>query len=74
MCSAQPGIEDVRREAGTIRFAADESAVADLSVALVEAGTPIVELARQAATLEDLFFELTEGGGAEGREEVLATK
>src|SRR5436305_9365698 len=28
VCSAQPGIEDVRREAGTIRFAADESAVA----------------------------------------------
>ena len=74
VCSAQPGIEDVHREAGSIRFAADESAVADLSVALVEAGTPIVELARQAATLEDLFFELTEGGEAEGREKALAAK
>ena len=73
VCVAQPGIEDVRREAGAIRFAADESAVADLSVALVEAGTPIVELARQAATLEDLFFELTEGE-ADSREEVLAAK
>jgi ABC-2 type transport system ATP-binding protein len=74
VCSAQPGIEDVRREAGAIRFTADESAAADLSVALVEARAPIVELARQAATLEDLFFELTEGGEAEGREEVLAAK
>jgi ABC-2 type transport system ATP-binding protein len=74
VCGAQPGIDDVRREAGTIRFDADEGAVADLSVALVEAGASIVELARQAATLEDLFFELTEGGRAEGREEVLTAK
>src|SRR5690349_12082016 len=68
---AQPGIEDARRDEGAIRFQADESAVADLSVALVEAGAPIVELARQAATLEDLFFELTEGDEAAAREHVL---
>src|SRR3954454_22538066 len=74
VCGAQPGIDDVRREAGTIRFDADESAVADLSVALVEAGASIVELARQTAPLEDFFFELTEGGQAEGREEVLTAK
>ncbi|MFL5885997.1 MAG: ATP-binding cassette domain-containing protein [Thermoleophilaceae bacterium] len=74
VAAAQPGIEDARRdEHGTIRFGADESAVADLSVALVEAGAPIVELARQAATLEDLFFELTEGDESQGREQALAT-
>jgi ABC-2 type transport system ATP-binding protein len=74
VAAAQPGIEDARRdEHGTIRFGADESAVADLSVALVEAGAPIVELARQAATLEDLFFQLTEGDESQGREQALAT-
>jgi ABC-2 type transport system ATP-binding protein len=56
-----PGIDDVRREDGAIRFSAAEAQAAELSVALVEAGAPIIELARQAATLEDLFFELTEG-------------
>jgi ABC-2 type transport system ATP-binding protein len=72
VCGAQPGIDDVRVEHGAIRFAADESAAADLSVALVEAGVAIVEMARRSATLEDLFFELTEGGDGIGREEVMA--
>ena len=35
-----------------------------LSVALVEAGALILELTPQTATLEDLFFQLTEGDGA----------
>jgi len=61
ICRDAPGIDDVRREDGAIRFTAGESQAANLSVALVEAGAAIVELARQAATLEDLFFELTEG-------------
>jgi ABC-2 type transport system ATP-binding protein len=60
VCREQPGIDEVRREAGSIRFAADEEAAARLSVALVESGAAIVELARQAATLEELFFQLTE--------------
>jgi ABC-2 type transport system ATP-binding protein len=62
VCREQPGIEDVRREDGFIRFAADEQAAASLSVALVEAGAAIVELARHGATLEELFFQLTEDG------------
>ena len=61
VCRGQPGIEDARREDGVVRFAAGEEAAADLSVALVESGAAIVEMARQAATLEELFFELTEG-------------
>ena len=61
VCRAQPGISDVRRASGRIWFAADEEAVAALSQALVEAGALIRSLTPQTATLEDLFFSLTEG-------------
>jgi ABC-2 type transport system ATP-binding protein len=64
---AQPGIEDVRPVHDGIRLSADEPAAAQLSVALIEAGAAIVELVRESATLEDLFFRLTEGD--EGRPE-----
>jgi ABC-2 type transport system ATP-binding protein len=62
VCQAQPGISDVRLKGGRISFTADESAVAELSQALVEAGALIRSLAPQTATLEDLFFSLTEDG------------
>ena len=39
--------------------------MATLSVALAESGAPVVELTPQQATLEDLFFSLTEGDGPE---------
>jgi ABC-2 type transport system ATP-binding protein len=61
VCRAQPGIADPRAEAGEIHFTADEAAVPELSVALVEAGATIRALAPQTVTLEDLFFSLTEG-------------
>ena len=61
VCRAQPGISDVRQANGRIWFAGDESAVAALSQALVEAGALIRSLTPQTATLEDLFFSLTEG-------------
>jgi ABC-2 type transport system ATP-binding protein len=64
VCRAQHGISDARVEAGEIRFAAAEDAVAQLSVALVEAGALITALAPETATLEDLFFALTEGDEA----------
>jgi ABC-2 type transport system ATP-binding protein len=64
VCSAQPGIDLVETSGTTLAFKAfDESAVAALSVALAESGAPVVELAPQQATLEDLFFQLTEGDG-----------
>jgi ABC-2 type transport system ATP-binding protein len=63
VCRAQPGVADVRGEHGRISFAADESAVAELSQALIEAGALIRVLAPQHVTLEDLFFSLTEGDG-----------
>ena len=65
MCEAQPGIGDVRREADAVAFGADEQAVAELSVALVEAGALIRSLVPQTATLEELFFKLTEEDPAE---------
>ena len=60
VCEAQPGITDVRAEAGAVAFGGNEDAVAELSVALVEAGALIRSLVPQTATLEDLFFKLTE--------------
>jgi ABC-2 type transport system ATP-binding protein len=60
VCRAQPGISNERVESGRISFTADESAVAELSQALVEAGALIRSLAPQTVTLEDLFFSLTE--------------
>jgi ABC-2 type transport system ATP-binding protein len=60
VCRAQPGVANVRVESRRISFTADETAVAELSQALVEAGALIRSLAPQSATLEDLFFSLTE--------------
>ncbi len=69
VCRAQPGINDIREQHGKISFTADESAVAELSQALVEAGALIRVLSPQTITLEDLFFSLTEGDGAvDGRQ------
>jgi ABC-2 type transport system ATP-binding protein len=61
VCRAQRGIAEPRIEGGEIHFTADEAAVPELSVALIEAGTRIRALAPQTVTLEDLFFSLTEG-------------
>lgn len=63
VCRAQPGIADVAREDGGLRLSASEDAAARLSVALVEAGIGLRALVPRTATLEDLFFALTEGSG-----------
>jgi ABC-2 type transport system ATP-binding protein len=60
VCRAQRGISGVRAEPLGLRFQATEDAAAALSVALVEAGLAIRTLAAHTATLEDLFFRLTE--------------
>ncbi len=61
VCERHPGLREVRAEAGEIRFSAGEDAVADLSRGLVETGALIRAVAPETATLEDLFFSLTEG-------------
>jgi ABC-2 type transport system ATP-binding protein len=70
VATAQPGIADVMRdeEGDGVRFsAAEPEAAAELSRALVEAGVLIMSMAPRSATLEDLFFSLTEGAAADGR-------
>jgi ABC-2 type transport system ATP-binding protein len=68
VCAAQRGIEDAARaEHGAIAFRTQsERAVGELSLALAEAGALVLELAPNRATLEDLFFALTEGDGEAG--------
>ncbi len=66
VCRAQAGVEGVLRRDGELRFKAEEPVVARLSVALVEAGLALTMLAPETASLEDLFFRLTEGDGAQG--------
>jgi ABC-2 type transport system ATP-binding protein len=65
VCLAQPGIEDATQaQHGGIAFhASSERAVAELSLALAEARALILQLMPNRATLEDLFFALTEGDG-----------
>jgi ABC-2 type transport system ATP-binding protein len=49
-----------------LSFQADERDVGSLSLALAQAGVAILALTPELATLEDLFFRLTEGGGEAG--------
>jgi ABC-2 type transport system ATP-binding protein len=75
VCAAQRGIEDVcEAPGGGLLFrAADQAAVGELSLALAESGAAVLELTPQQASLEDLFFQLTEGdGGAEGKARIAA--
>ena len=64
---AQPGIEHVIGYPPTphgLSFQAQESDVGPLSLALARAGIGILALTPELATLEDLFFRLTESGEA----------
>ncbi len=56
-----PGIHDVTVIGGGLAFAADEPAAAGLSLALGQAGVGIHALVPRTATLEELFFRMTEG-------------
>ncbi|MGE5747642.1 MAG: ATP-binding cassette domain-containing protein [Solirubrobacterales bacterium] len=75
VCESQPGIEEIEeaRPDGLLFEASNESAVAGLSLALAESGAPVLELTPRRATLEELFFQLTEGG-APSREGVAASR
>ncbi len=61
VCNSRPDIRQLRHHGSELRFSADEPAVAALSIALIEAGAAITALAPETASLEDLFFRLTEG-------------
>ncbi len=63
---AQAGVEPTASDEHGIVFQADEQHVGALSLALGTAGVGILALTPQLATLEDLFFRLTERDGAPG--------
>jgi len=59
---AQAGIEHAAVGEHGLGFQAQERDVGELSLALAQAGVGILALTPELATLEDLFFRLTEGG------------
>jgi ABC-2 type transport system ATP-binding protein len=59
----QPGIEHAAIGEHGLSFQAQESDVGGLSLALAAQGIPILALTPELATLEDLFFRLTESNG-----------
>ena len=61
LAAERPGVTDVRFADGGLTLTAGEEAVAALSVALGEAGVGIAALVPRTATLEELFFRMTEG-------------
>jgi ABC-2 type transport system ATP-binding protein len=70
----EPGVDDVEALAQGLRLRAGEDAAARLSISLAEAGVGIRALVPRTASLEDLFFRLTEGEDAhtDGRAPALA--
>ena len=62
LCAADPHLRDVDLDHDHVTFSCDEPAVVGLSRKLVENGLGIAALVPETATLEHLFFELTEGG------------
>jgi ABC-2 type transport system ATP-binding protein len=65
VCAAQPGLGEIDSSTdGEIAFVAEEDDVGALSVVLVEAGIAITALVPMRPTLEELFFQFTEGEGA----------
>ena len=63
---AQPGIGEVTSVDGSLRFEADEEAVAALSIALGQARIGVTALVPETASLEELFLGMTEGERVEG--------
>jgi ABC-2 type transport system ATP-binding protein len=56
----QPGIHNARAQEHALAFDAEESAAGGVSLALAHAGIGVLALTPELATLEDLFFRLTE--------------
>jgi ABC-2 type transport system ATP-binding protein len=63
----EPGVEDIVHSATGLTFVAPEEVAARLSIALGEAGVGIHALVPRSATLEELFFRMTEGDAPEPR-------
>ncbi len=61
VCAAQEGLRELSVDGEALAFTAAAEVVVALSRRLVEAGLGIASLVPETATLEHLFFELTEG-------------
>jgi len=61
---SQPGVEHALSGEHGVSFQAQESDVGALSLALAHDGIGVLALTPELATLEDLFFRLTEANGA----------
>ena len=72
LARAQAGIEHAGGGAHGIHFQAQEHDVGELTLALAGASIGILALTPELATLEDLFFRLTEGNGVPQREVEIA--
>jgi ABC-2 type transport system ATP-binding protein len=72
LCRARSEVSGVSMEADDIVLSCDADAAAELSLVLAGAGIGIRALVPQGATLEDLFFDLTEGVAAPEDLEVVA--
>ena len=57
----QPGVAEVTSVDGSLRFQADDEAVAALSIALGQAKIGVTALVPETASLEELFLGMTEG-------------
>ena len=68
----QDGIEHAAVGEQGLGFQAQEREVGELSLALARAGVGILALTPELATLEDLFFRLTEGNDGQGSPAVAA--
>jgi ABC-2 type transport system ATP-binding protein len=72
IATSQEHVSDVSVDGDTVVFAADEETVEQLSRALVAAGLGLRALVPETASLETLFFELTEDESASETESVAA--
>jgi ABC-2 type transport system ATP-binding protein len=63
------GIGEHEGDEHGVSFQAQESDVAELSLALARAGIGILALTPELATLEDLFFRLTEANATDGSDQ-----
>jgi ABC-2 type transport system ATP-binding protein len=70
IAAGQPGIERAIGGGHDVSFQAQERDVGALTLALGREGVGILALTPELATLEDLFFRLTEGGGEKAFEDL----
>jgi ABC-2 type transport system ATP-binding protein len=65
VCAQDPRVRDLTVEGSELSFSADEQTVVELSRKLTAAGLGIAALIPESATLESLFFQLTENQATE---------